>query len=82
MKDVPPIAGADSSVQALNIPWISKDRGFVVLKPFVFPAGLYGGDAVSFIVPKGVAAPTGNPGHSSVIDLNKNPPCVGNAVCR
>ena len=42
----------------------------MVLKAFTFPAGLYGGNLAHFVVPKGVPTPTGNPGHSMVVDLN------------
>ena len=74
--DVPPIAGGDpSGREEVRLPWIPMDRGFVVLKPFVYPAGLYGGHAASFIVPRGVVSPTGNPGHSTVIDLNRSAAC-------
>ena len=31
------------------------------------PAGLYGAHSVTFIVPKGVPSPLGNPGHSTVL---------------
>jgi hypothetical protein len=43
---------------------------YVILKPFTFPAGLYGAKAATFFVPKGVAMPTGNRGSSEVFDLN------------
>lgn len=80
--DIPPVAGASPSAgPEVRIPSISLHRGFVILKPFVFPAGLYGGNSASFIVPKGVASPSGNPGHSTVVDLNRNPPCAG-VMCR
>jgi hypothetical protein len=51
-------------------------NSYVVLKPFAFPAGLYGGNSATFFVPKGTAMPTGNPGHSSVFDFNTNA-CTG-----
>ncbi len=80
--DVPPVAGASPrAAPEVQIPSISTYRGYVVLKPFVYPAGLYGGNMASFIVPKGVPAPTGNPGHSTVIDLNQAVACRG-ALCR
>jgi hypothetical protein len=43
---------------------------YVVLKPFHFPAGLYGGHSAAFIIPEGVPKPTGDPGHSRVYDFN------------
>jgi hypothetical protein len=42
----------------------------VVLKPFTYPAGLYGGNSATFLIPKGVPKPKGNSGHSSVYDFN------------
>ncbi|MDP2833699.1 MAG: DUF2339 domain-containing protein [Pseudomonadota bacterium] len=55
-------------------------RGYVVLGPMAFPAGLNGAHAVSFFVPRGVPRPTGDPGHSAVYDLNLVA-CSG-ALCR
>jgi len=43
---------------------------FVVLGPMRFPAGLYGAHSATFIVQKGAPIPEGNPGHSSVLDMN------------
>jgi hypothetical protein len=45
-------------------------RSYVVLKSFVLPSGLYGAHSAQFYVPKGVPGPTGNPGHSTVLDFN------------
>jgi hypothetical protein len=45
-------------------------RSYVVLKSFVLPSGLYGAHSAQFYVPKGVPRPTGNPGHSTVLDFN------------
>jgi len=45
------------------------DRSYTVLKPFRFPSGLYGAHLAVFYLPRGVAEPTGNPGHSSVFDI-------------
>lgn len=50
---------------------------YVVLKPFKIPAGLYGGNSVQFLVPKGIPAPEGNPGHCMIFDLNKSTICTG-----
>lgn len=65
-KDLPPIVG-----QGIPKPR-SPDlyRAYVVLKPFVYPAGLYGGNSATFLIPKGVPKPEGNPGHSAVYDFN------------
>jgi hypothetical protein len=72
--DLPPIAGDDGKRKPVR-----HFDGYVVLKPFVFPAGLYGGNSTSFIIAQGVPMPSGNPGHSAVYDMN-NGRCVG-AVC-
>jgi hypothetical protein len=45
-------------------------RAYVVLKPLYIPADLYGANAVTFIVPRGVERPQGNPGHCQVLDMN------------
>lgn len=45
-------------------------NSYVVLKEFTFPSGLYGKNAATFFIPKGVPSPQGNPGHSSVCDFN------------
>lgn len=45
-------------------------NSYVVLKPFVFPAGLFGGNLATFFIPKGVEKPSGDPGHSAVFDFN------------
>jgi hypothetical protein len=44
-------------------------RAYIVLKPFAFPKGLYGGRSATFYVPQGVPYPTGDPGHSCVYDF-------------
>lgn len=65
-RDIPPVAGQ-------GIPKPPKPRmhnAYVVLKPFVYPSGLYGGNSATFLIPKGVQRPTGNPGHSAVYDFN------------
>lgn len=43
---------------------------YVVLKEFICPAGLYGGDSATFYVPIGVPPPKGNCGHSRIYDFN------------
>jgi hypothetical protein len=37
----------------------------------IFPADLYGAHSVTVIVPRGVPRPTGNPGHSRILDMNQ-----------
>lgn len=63
--DLPPVAGGKAKAPASAF-----YGGYVVLKPFTVPAGLYGAHSTSFYVPKGVPAPTGNLGHSTVYDHN------------
>lgn len=46
------------------------DNAFMVLKEFVCPAGLYGGNSANFYIAKGVPYPKGNCGHSSIYDFN------------
>jgi hypothetical protein len=65
-RDVPPIAGQGRPAP----PKPSTFRAYVVLKEFVFPAGLYGGNSATFFIPKGVPMPIGDPGHSAVYDFN------------
>ena len=72
--DLPPIAGDDGKRKPMRY-----FDGYVVLKPFTFPAGLYGGNSTSFIIAQGVPMPSGNPGHSAVYDMNTGR-CTG-AVC-
>jgi uncharacterized protein YecT (DUF1311 family) len=66
-EQLPRIAGQQGPARR-PLPMIF--RAYVVLKPFVYPAGLYGGNLATFFVPKGVPAPTGNPGHSTIYDFN------------
>lgn len=65
-RDVPPVAGKDIS----KPPRPHMHNAYVVLKPFTYPAGLYGGNSATFLIPKGVPRPDGNPGHSAVYDFN------------
>lgn len=81
--DIPPLAGARADTPSSDLaPKIGKHRAYVVLKPMVFPAGLYGGNLATFVVPKGTAAPTGNPGHSTVYDLNQPSSACQGPMCR
>lgn len=74
-RDVPPRAGQTTSRPTPpNI-----YRGYVVLKPFAYPAGLYGANLATFFILKDVPRPTGNPGHSAIYDFN-DMACVG-ALC-
>lgn len=59
----------------------STFRKYVVLKPFTYPPGLYGGNSADFLIPKGVPKPEGNPGHCTIYDLN-GPSCQGPSCTR
>lgn len=63
-SDVPPIAGGRPAGR------MSLHNGYVVLKSFALPPGLYGGHSATFFVPKGVQRPTGELGHSTLYDFN------------
>lgn len=63
--DVPPIAGGAPPPRMATI-----FRGYVVLKAYTFPPGLYGANSATFFVPRGVPRPTGQMGHSTVYDFN------------
>lgn len=65
-RDIPPIAG----VGAPKPPKPELRNAYVVLKPFTFPAGLYGAHSATFLVPKSIPKPSGNRGHSVVYDFN------------
>lgn len=62
--DVPPIAGGAPR------PRLSMIRGYVVLKAYTLPPGLYGANSATFFVPKGVPRPRGGLGHSTLYDFN------------
>lgn len=66
-RDVPPVAGDKTAGR----PRVSMFRAYVVLQPFTFPSGLFGGNSATFFIPQGVPRPQGNPGHSSVYDFNQ-----------
>ncbi len=55
---------------------VSLIRPYVIVKPFTIPAGLYGGNTVTFILEKGVPAPGGNLGHATLFNLNDGT-CIG-----
>lgn len=65
-RDIPPIAGKGIP----KPPRPHMHNAYVVLKSFTYPAGLYGGNSATFFIPKGVPRPSGNPGHSTVYDLD------------
>lgn len=44
-------------------------RTYVVVREMTYPAGLYGAHSVTFMVPKHVVRPYGNPGHSRVLEM-------------
>ena len=75
--DIPPVAGQGIPKKP-RLP--SLHNSFVVLREFVYPAGLFGANRATFYVPKGVPLPTGNWGHSIVYDFNTMR-CNG-AICR
>jgi len=65
-RDLPPVAGQGVP----RPPKPSLYNAYVVLKPFTYPAGLYGGHGATFLILKGVPKPEGDPGHSAVYDFN------------
>lgn len=65
-RDIPYVAGQ-------GIPRPSKPpmyNAYVVLAAFIYPAGLFGAHSATFLIPKGVPRPQGNPGHSAIYDFN------------
>lgn len=78
-NNLPPVAGqvrAERSVSSLML-----IRAYVVQQAYTYPAGLWGGNLATFIIPRGVPRPSGNPGHSMVLDYNtlscQGPGCAG-----
>ncbi len=72
-------AGAMQPAAAPAMPprkYVVPQNSYVVIKDFTFPAGLFGANSATFFVPRGVASPTGNPGHSTVFDFNSST-CTG-----
>lgn len=70
----PPLHDAASEVRRNRV-----DNTYVVLKRFNLPAGLYGANAAKFLLPQGVPVPTGDLGHSALLDFNTMN-CKG-AIC-
>lgn len=68
----PPDISSDSIIVPTNevSQKISLKNAYVVIGKFIYPAGLFGSDAVNFLIPKGVPKPQGNPGHSKIVDFN------------
>jgi len=65
-RDEPPVKGIE--IPSLQLPRLY--HAYVVLKPFTYPAGLYGANMATFFIPKGIIMPKGNPGHSAIYDFN------------
>lgn len=65
-KDIPSVAG-DKIVKPKRPLLLNA---YVVLKPFTYPDGLFGGNSAVFFIPKGVTRPNGDQGHSTVYDFN------------
>src|SRR5262249_61619962 len=74
--DVPPVAGRGFP----KPPTPPIHNAYVVLKPFTYPSGLYGGNSATFIILKGVPTPQGKPEHSAGFNFNA-PRCQG-ALCQ
>ena len=56
---------------------------FYIARPIPrFPAGLYGAEAASFILGRGVPMPAGDPGHSCVISEATGLPLVNEFLCQ
>jgi hypothetical protein len=76
-KDTPPVAG-QGVTKTRKSPFRYGDT-YVVLRAFVYPAGLYGLPPIHFIISKGVPMPKGKSGPASVYDFNtltcKGPMC-------
>jgi uncharacterized protein YecT (DUF1311 family) len=64
---LPPVAGGDNrkAYRPKNV-----TNGYVILKPFEIPAGLYGGNLATFFLAEGIPYPKGNLGHSTLYDFN------------
>lgn len=64
-----------------NVESVGASEAYVLTKAMVLPAGLAGGNGAGtlFIVPKGIALPRGDKGHTVIIDLNTRA-CIS-ALC-
>jgi len=65
-RDIPYVAGQGIP----RPPKPGMHNAYVVLAAFTYPAGLFGAHSATFLIPKGVPRPQGNPGHSSIYDFN------------
>jgi hypothetical protein len=63
-------AGSPSGQTTRTVPEPAMFGAYVVLKPFTFPAGLFGAHSATFFIPPGIPMPAGDPGHSTVFDFN------------
>jgi Ca2+-binding EF-hand superfamily protein len=63
-------------MQLLNSGALTQNRAgeFLILKKIRFPGGLAGAHSVKFLLLRGVPAPNGNPGHSTVISEETGEP--------
>lgn len=64
-KNLPTVATSNPEKNRLFV-----NNGFVILKPFVIPKGLYGEYSSTFFLEKGVPMPTGELGDSLLYDFN------------
>jgi uncharacterized membrane protein len=75
-RDIPYVAGQGVP----RPPKPGMHNAYVVLAAFTYPAGLFGAHSATFLIPKGVPRPQGNPGHSSIYDFNishcQGPSCI------
>lgn len=53
---------------------------YVVQKKIRFPAGLHGANSATFVMPRGVPAPDGDPGHSCVVTENPRVVIFGTCI--
>ena len=60
----------DDEIYKLNMPPYDTHNTYVILKLYVIPDGLTGGNSVKFIVPKGVSMPKGDAIHCDIYDFN------------
>jgi uncharacterized protein YecT (DUF1311 family) len=64
---LPPVAGGDN--RKVYLPK-NVSNGYVILKPFEIPSGLYGAHMATFFLAEGIPYPKGNLGHSTLYDFN------------
>ncbi|MDA0967568.1 MAG: hypothetical protein O2970_11515 [Proteobacteria bacterium] len=66
-----------------KIKQMSEYKTYKIIKPIKkFPAGLAGGNSVTFIIGKGVPLPEGKAGHSCVISEETGKPLLNERLCR